>query len=77
MHTSLVRIKESKLCSFHLFFQLKKTNKPTAFCPGACLNCQGENYYHKLGGEEAVFPMKFFKKERKEKKNPGTDYQPL
>ena len=34
---SLIGINESKLCSFHLLFQLKKTNKPTAFCPGAFL----------------------------------------
>ena len=75
MRASLVGINESKLCSFHLLFQLKKTNNPTAFCPGAFLNCQGENQYHKVSGEEAVLHSDIFKKEGKN--IPGTDYHPF
>lgn len=35
--TNADKINDSKLCSFHLLFQLKKTNKPTDFCPGLFL----------------------------------------
>lgn len=74
MQASLVKINASKVCSFHLF-QLKKTNKPTDFCPGAFHNCQVENQYHKLSGAEAEIAKETFKEE--EKKIPGKDKQLL
>lgn len=54
----------SSCSSFHLLFQLGKTNKSTDFWSGEFLNCQGENKYYKLN-EKAVLSKEFFLKRRK------------